>query len=192
MRIKNVSKAELHNMIPWVRKSWSTRVRRWLKWMREEIWTRDPWLDSTKRKVRGWVMENVRRKGDDAVLWGKWDEEDLREEKLEEECPRPIWTEKQRRRREEPPRKKPRRSTYGEKGGKADGDGGRVETKDGNEDKEDESVVMEESNKTKETIGKKDMAKLGEERRERLKLRKETRERNRLERARKKMEKKED
>ena len=106
MRIKNVSKAELFRMNTWVRKSWSTRARRWLKAMPEEIWRRDPWLESTKRMVRGWVRENVGRKGDNAVLWGKWDEDDLREEKMDEECPRPTWTEKQMRRRGEPPRKK--------------------------------------------------------------------------------------
>ena len=77
--------------------------------MPEDLWRRDPWLTSTKKQVREWVKENVGRKGDDAVLWGKWDETDLEEEKLEEECPRPAWTAKQMRRRGEPPRKKIRR-----------------------------------------------------------------------------------
>ena len=60
--------------------------------------------------MRAWVRENVGTKGEDAILWGKWDEGELEEEKMEEECPKPNWSDKQMRRRGEPPRKKLRRS----------------------------------------------------------------------------------
>ena len=90
----------------WVKKAWSTRARRWMKMMPEEMRSRDPWLATTKKLVREWVKENVARKGEDAVLWGKWEEIDLEEEKLEEACPRPVWTDKQMKRRGESPKKK--------------------------------------------------------------------------------------
>ena len=77
LRIKNVSKAELQGMNMWVRKAWSTRARRWMKMMPEDIRSRDPWLASTKKLVREWVKENVARKGEDAVPWGKWEEREL-------------------------------------------------------------------------------------------------------------------
>merc|ERR1712020_391008 len=109
LRVKNVSKAELQGMNMWVRKAWSTRARRWMKMMPEEVRSRDPWLASTRKLVREWVKENVAQKGEDPVLWGKWEESDLEEEKLEEACPRPVWTNSQMKRRGEPPKKKIRR-----------------------------------------------------------------------------------
>ena len=63
-------------------------------------------MESTKKAVKQWVRENIRRKGEDAILWGKWEEEDLECEKLEETCPKPYWSEKIMRRRGQPPRKK--------------------------------------------------------------------------------------
>ena len=77
--------------------------------MPEEVRSRDPWLVSTRRLVREWVKENVAQKGEDPVLWGKWEESDLEEEKLEEACPKPMWTNSQMKRRGEPPKKKIRR-----------------------------------------------------------------------------------
>ena len=44
LRVKNVSRAELQGMNTWVRKAWSTRARRWMKMMPEEVRSRDPWL----------------------------------------------------------------------------------------------------------------------------------------------------
>ena len=59
------------------------------------------------RAVKNWVKENVVIKGEDAVLWEKWEEEDLECERLEEGIyPRPYWTEKQMKRRGEPKRKR--------------------------------------------------------------------------------------
>ena len=62
------------------------------------------------------MKDNVNIKGEDAILWGKWEHDDLEYERLEEgTCPKPYWTEKQMRRRGEPQRKKMRRESPGEK-----------------------------------------------------------------------------
>ena len=116
MRIKNVSKTEFLSMNIWMRKAWSTRARRWLKKLPQEMLERNPWSESTKKAVRAWVKDNVKIKGEDAILWGKWEDDDLEYERLEEgTCPKPYWTEKQMRRRGEPQRKKMRRESPGEK-----------------------------------------------------------------------------
>ena len=78
--------------------------------MPPETLERNPWSDSSKKAVKNWVRENVGIKGEDAILWGKWEEEDLEYKILEEgTCPRPYWTKKQMKRRGEPKRKKMRR-----------------------------------------------------------------------------------
>ena len=65
--------------------------------MPDNLRERNPWLTSTKKMVRNWVKENVGRKGEDAILWGKWEETNLEEERLEEVCLKPYWSEKQMR-----------------------------------------------------------------------------------------------
>ena len=84
-RIKNVSEEEFRKMNPWKRKSWSTRVRRWLKRMPQDILEGNPWEKGTKVRVKEWVKENVRRRGADSVLWGRWEEGVEWEEREEEE-----------------------------------------------------------------------------------------------------------
>ena len=188
-----MSKAELQGMNMWVRKAWSTRARRWMKMMPEDIRSRDPWLASTKKLVREWVKENVARKGEDAVLWGKWEERELEEEKLEEACPRPVWTEKQMKRRGEPPKKKIRRD---------ENDTEAERWADKTEDKENEGGNKARGAETKaETnmvdkmmttaLSKKELAKKQSERREKLKIKKEIRAKKKMERELRKKEKEE-
>ena len=55
-----------------MRKAWSTRVRRWLKMMPREMLDLDPWQTGTRRRVKEWVKDNVGRRGEDPVLWGRW------------------------------------------------------------------------------------------------------------------------
>ena len=61
-RILKVSEEEFKKMNPWKRKSWSTRARRWLKMIPQDIMEGDPWERGTKRRVKEWVKENVKRK----------------------------------------------------------------------------------------------------------------------------------
>ena len=70
-KVKNVSKTEFLSMNNWMRKAWSTRARRWLKRLPQELLERNPWSDSTKKAVRNWVKDNMNIKGEDAILWGK-------------------------------------------------------------------------------------------------------------------------
>merc|ERR1712110_462843 len=70
---------------PNMRKSWSTRARRWLKKLPQEILEGNPWEKGTKRRVKEWVKENVRRKGADPILWGRWETEKEWEECEENE-----------------------------------------------------------------------------------------------------------
>ena len=79
-RVKNVSKEELEKMSIWMRKSWSTRARRWLKMMPAELRGRNPWKDSTKKAVKNWVKENVGSRGEDHILWGRWHIGNVQEE----------------------------------------------------------------------------------------------------------------
>ena len=72
-RIKKVTEEEFRRMNPWKRKAWSTRARRWLKKLPKEILEGNPWEKGTKRRVKEWVKENVRRKGADSILWGRWE-----------------------------------------------------------------------------------------------------------------------
>ena len=48
-RIKGMSEEEFKKMNPWKRKSWSTRSRRWLKEMPQDILEGSPWEKATKR-----------------------------------------------------------------------------------------------------------------------------------------------
>merc|ERR1711940_141745 len=73
IRIIKVSEEEFKKMNPWKRKSWSTRARRWLKMIPQDIMEGDPWERGTKRRVKEWVKENVKRKGEDSILWGRWE-----------------------------------------------------------------------------------------------------------------------
>ena len=195
MKVKNVSKGEFLNMNTWMRKAWSTRARRWLKKIPQELLNRNPWLDGTKKAVRSWVRTNVKTKGEDAILWGKWEEDDLECERLEEgTCPKPYWTEKQMRRRGEPQRKKMRRENQN----------GEEEGEEEKEDKEinkkmktkvnTQNYGAKKENATEEPQGKISMKakrQLKTERRERWRIKKAIREKNRKERERKQKERKE-
>jgi len=105
IRIKTVSEDELKKMNQWKRKSWSTRARRWLKKLPQEILEGNPSEKGTKRKVKEWVKENVRRKGADPILWGRWETEEEWEdcEENESEMENP----KEGRKQESKVRRKP-------------------------------------------------------------------------------------
>ena len=153
---------------------------------REDMRSKDPWLATTKKLVREWVKENVARKGKDAVLWGKWDETDLEEEKLEDAYPRPTWTEKQMRRRGEPPRKKIRRDEDDK-----EVEGGTEETEDGVKEggsKAGEAATEKDGKVTAAAPNKKELAKKKAERREKLKAKKDIRDKKKHERETRKRE----
>ena len=59
-------------MNPWRRKAWSTRVRRWLKMMPADQLKGNPWEKGTRTRVKEWVKDNVNRRGEDSILWGRW------------------------------------------------------------------------------------------------------------------------
>ena len=161
--------------------------------MPEEMRSRDPWLASTKKLVREWVKENVARKGEDAVLWGKWEETDLEEEKLEETCPRPVWTDKQMKRRGEPPKKKIRRDESDTKAERWVDKTEDKENEEGNKARGAETKVgttMEDKMKTT-VVSKKELAKRQAERRERLKVKREIKAKKKMERELRKKEKEE-
>ena len=173
-----------------MRKAWSTRARRWLKKIPQELLKRNPWLDGTKKAVRNWVRTNVKTKGEDAILWGKWEEDDLEYERLEEgTCPKPYWTEKQMRRRGEPQRKKMRRESPGEK------EEDRADEEDEKENnkkmrtqwkKQDDKDEKEKAtNHRQEKISMKEQRLIRAERRERWKIKKSIREKNKKEKERK-------
>ena len=92
-----------------------TRSRRWLKTMPQEILEGNPWEKGTKTRVKAWVKDNVRRKGSDAILWGRWnqceereDGEDKTRKKTGGESPKnrnPPTSRKQMRKQGEPQRK---------------------------------------------------------------------------------------
>ena len=184
-----------------MRKAWSTRARRWLKKLPQELLEKNPWKDSTKKVVRNWVKENVNIKGEDAILWGKWEEDDLECERLEEgTCPKPYWTEKQMRRRGEPMRKRMRRESMegkqrgrnekgdelsqgaegGTHGSKKEDDGGKV------------GEPVPRNGRKEGRISSKEQKLIKAERRERWKVKKAMREKNKKERERKKQEIKEE
>ena len=118
-RIRNVSEEEFRKMNPWKRKSWSTRVRRWLKMIPQDILEGNPWERGTKVRVKEWVKENVKRRGADSVLWGRWeesveweeceeDEEKVAEKRMSKGSPKdrnPPTSSKQMRKLGEPRRK---------------------------------------------------------------------------------------
>ena len=39
----------------------------------QDILEGNPWEKGTKRRVKEWVKENVKRKGADSILWGRWE-----------------------------------------------------------------------------------------------------------------------
>ena len=63
-------------MNPWKRKAWSTRVRRWLKLMPQEMLEGNPWDKGKKTRVKEWVKDNEGRRGSDIILWGRWKHND--------------------------------------------------------------------------------------------------------------------
>ena len=108
-RIRNVSEEEFMKMNPWKRKSWSTRARRWLKMIPQDILEGNPWEKGTKRRVKEWVKENVRRKGADSILWGRWeinegweDCEEYEDEDLEQNASRKRRAEEGKKNRKPP------------------------------------------------------------------------------------------
>ena len=85
IRIKTISEEEFKRMNPWKKKAWSTRVRRWLKMMPQEMLEGNPWDKGTKTRVKEWVKDNVGGRGSDIILWGRWkhcDEEGEGEEAI--------------------------------------------------------------------------------------------------------------
>ena len=40
----------------------------------QDILEGNPWERGTKMRVKEWVKENVKRKGADSILWGRWEE----------------------------------------------------------------------------------------------------------------------
>ena len=52
--------------------------------MPQEILEGNPWEKGTKTRVKEWVKENVRRRGLDSILWGRWEECEVWEEEEEE------------------------------------------------------------------------------------------------------------
>ena len=104
-RIKNVSKEELEKMTLWMRKSWSTRARRWLKMMPASLRERNPWKESTKKAVKTWVKENVGSRGEDHVLWGRWQIAGAPEEGKEQKRKKKPTSNKQMKKCGEPLRK---------------------------------------------------------------------------------------
>ena len=92
-----------------------TRSRRWLKTMPQEILEGNPWEKGTKTRVKEWVKNNVGRKGSDAILWGRWEQCEEKDEGEEEtgkmtggESPKsrnPPTSRKQMRKQGEPQRK---------------------------------------------------------------------------------------
>ena len=90
-----------------MRKSWSTRARRWLKMMPAELRERNPWKESTKKAVKMWVRENVGSRGEDNILWGRWQSEGKQEGQQIEEKKRkkPPTSSKQMKKMGEPVRK---------------------------------------------------------------------------------------
>merc|ERR1719239_1829331 len=104
-RMKNVSKEELEKMSLWMRKSWSTRARRWLKMMPATLRERNPWKESTKKAVKTWVKENVGNRGEDHILWGRWQTAEAHEEGKEQKRKKPPTSNKQMKKCGEPPRK---------------------------------------------------------------------------------------
>ena len=129
-------------------------------------------------------------KGEDAILWGKWEEDDLEYERLEEgTCPKPYWTEKQMRRRGEPQRKTMRRESPGEK------EEERADEEDEKENnkkmrtqwkkQDDEDEKKKATNHSQEKISMKEQRLIRAERRERWKIKKSIREKNKKEKERK-------
>ena len=140
-------------------------------------------------------------KGEDAILWGKWEEDDLECERLEEgTCPKPYWTEKQMRRRGEPLRKRMRReSMEGKQRGRNDkgdelsqGVEGRTQGSNKEDDGGKVGAPVLQNGRKEGRISSKEQKLIKAERRERWKVKKAIREKNKKERERKKQEIKEE
>ena len=66
---------------------------------------RNPWKESTKKAVKTWVKENVGSRGEDHVLWGRWQIAEAHEEGKEQKRKKPPTSNKQMKKCGEPPRK---------------------------------------------------------------------------------------
>ena len=104
-RVKNVRKDELGKMTVWMKKSWSTRARRWLKMMPAELRERDPWKESMKKAVKSWVKEHVGSRGEDHILWGRWQIGNVQEGGKDQKRKKPPTSNKQMKKCGDPARK---------------------------------------------------------------------------------------
>ena len=170
--------------------------------MPPEMLERNPWSDSTKKAVKNWVRENVGMKGEDAILWGKWEEENLEYERLEEgtcPCPRPYWTEKQMKKRGKPKRKKIKMDhqeecNNGENEEVEQGGSGELEekTQRSTEKDGDDKCTKRENESTQNKPSQKELRKIIEERRELWRIKKAKRDKNKKSRERRKKEQEEE
>ena len=46
-----------------------------------ELRGRNPWKESTKKAVKTWVKENVGSRGEDHILWGRWQTAEAHEDR---------------------------------------------------------------------------------------------------------------
>ena len=63
---------------------YASASKNWLKMIPQDILEGNPWERGTKVRVKEWVKENVKRKGADSILWGRW-EENVEWEECEDE-----------------------------------------------------------------------------------------------------------
>ena len=111
----------------------------------------------------------------------------MEDEKLEEACPRPVWTDKQMKRRGEPPKKKIKRDendTEAERRVDKTEDEG---NEGGNKARGAETTMEDETRTT--VVSRKEMVKRQAERRERLKVKREIKAKKKTERELRKKEK---
>ena len=66
---------------------------------------RNPWKESTKKAVKTWVKENVGSRGEDHILWGRWQTAEAHEEGKEQKRKKPPTSNKQMKKCGEPLRK---------------------------------------------------------------------------------------
>ena len=73
--------------------------------MPAELRERDPWKESTKKAVKSWVKEHVGSRGEDHILWGRWQMEEVQEGGTEQKRKKPPTSNKQMKKCGEPARK---------------------------------------------------------------------------------------
>ena len=70
-----------------------------------ELRGRNPWKESTKKAVKTWVKENVGSRGEDHILWGRWQSANVQEEWKVQKRKKPPTSNKQMKKCGEPVRK---------------------------------------------------------------------------------------